>query len=142
MFHSEDGEWMPDAADDMPSPPTSVASEPEIVQGKIFRGCKCPSHQQIYNTWPTQDAELTIAKCMTVCVYCGVDYHRPPTLRQHLRGAKHAKSNISVVRETQGRGSSTTPSWTLKPRQLTSLPARNTRSQSHIDSTDAAPVPW
>jgi hypothetical protein len=115
MFNEEqDSEWLPDIAE--ASPLTSTATEGRAAAGMIHRGCKCPDHQHIYDTWPTSDAELTIAKCMTVCVYCGVDYGRPPTLRMHLRSAKHARNNISVVRETKGKGSSTTPSWIRTPR--------------------------
>jgi hypothetical protein len=136
MFDEEGGEWVPDIADTESSPLTSVASEPDTAGGKIFRGCKCDAHRSIYDDWPTHDAELTIAKCMTVCMYCGVDYRRPPTLRMHLRSArKHAQNNISVVRETMGRGSSDTPSWTLKPRVETANNDRVTRRQAAINST-------
>lgn len=138
MFDGEDGEWAPETADAESSPLTSVASEPDTSEGKIFRGCKCEAHRSIYDNWPMRDAELTIAKCMTVCMYCGVDYRRPPTLRMHLRSArKHAQNNISVVRETMGRGSSDTPSWTLTPRVEMANNARVTRRQAAINSTRA-----
>ena len=142
MFNGDDNEWLPRETNDIPSPDTSAASEPEAVGGKIFKGCKCPNHQQIYNNWPTQDAELTIAKCMTVCVYCGVDYHRPPTLHQHLKGAKHARNNISVVRETLGRGSSTVPSWKLKPSAGIAGDVQTTWTDPAINRTDAPLVLW
>jgi hypothetical protein len=96
------------------SPPTSIASEPHTPVRRIYRSCRCPTHQHIYDDWPTGDAELTIAKCMTVCMYCGVDYGRTTTLRQHLKSARHAQDNIGVVLETRGRGCST-----LRPRALT-----------------------
>jgi hypothetical protein len=142
MFNGDNGEWMPDATEDILSPLTSLASEPEAVRGKIFRGCKCPNHQHIYDNWPTQDAELTIAKCMTVCVYCGMDYHRPPTLRQHLKGAKHPQNNISVVLETKGRGSSTVPSWKHKPPAGIAREVQITPTNPITNSMDAAPIPW
>jgi len=137
MFDEEDSEWMPEMADAEASPLTSVASEPDAAGGKIFRSCKCAAHQRIYDDWPTHGAELTIAKCMTVCMYCGVDYRRPPTLRAHLRSAKkHAQNNISVVRETMGKGSSTTPSWKLIPRTEIANEYRRTRRQTGTNSTN------
>ena len=142
MFNGEDNEWLPMETNEMPSPITSAASEPDVVGGKIFKGCKCPEHQQIYDDWPTQDAELTIAKCMTVCVYCGVDCRRPPSLRLHLKAAKHAQNNISVVRETMGRGSSTVPSWKLKPPPAIASQAQATRIDPATNRTDAPLVLW
>jgi len=137
IFDEEDGEWMPEMADAEASPPTSGASEPDAAGGKIFRSCKCATHQRIYDDWPTYNAELTIAKCMTVCMYCGVDYRRPTTLRMHLRSAKkHAQNNISVVRETMGKGSSTTPSWELMPRTEMANEYRRTRRQTGTNSTN------
>jgi hypothetical protein len=136
MFHGDDGEWVPDMADAESSPLTSVASEPDTTGGKLFRGCRCTEHQPIYDNWPTHDAELTIAKCMTVCMYCGVDYHRAPTLRSHLnKSVKHAPNNISVVRETMGRGSSDTPSWRPKNRVEMATDTRVTRRQAVTNST-------
>ena len=136
VFDEEDGEWMQDREDAESSPLTSVASEPDTAGGKLFRGCRCVEHQPIYDNWPTHDAELTIAKCMTVCMYCGVDYHRAPTLRSHLnKSAKHAPNNISVVRETMGRGSSDTPSWKPKPRGEMATNTRVTRRQAATNST-------
>jgi len=135
MFDEQDNGLMPDMAVTASSPLTSVASEPDTAGGRIFRGCKCAAHQHIYDDWPMHDAELTIAKCMTVCMYCGVDYHRPPTLRMHLRSAKkHAQNNISVVRETMGRGSSDTLSWTPKPRVEITNDVRVTRRQAATNS--------
>jgi hypothetical protein len=58
-----------------------------------------PFHQDVYNDWPTQDAELTIAKCMKICVYCGKDSTVPSELREHMR-KRYARRNISVVVET------------------------------------------
>ncbi|KIW95026.1 uncharacterized protein Z519_03607 [Cladophialophora bantiana CBS 173.52] len=85
-----------------------AVSEPDTAGGRIFRG---------------------------FYMYCGVDYHRPPTLRMHLKSAKkHAQNNISVVRETMGRGSSDTPSWTPKPRVDSANDARVTRRQAATNS--------
>lgn len=115
FIDDNDGRALDPAHDDL-SPLTSPASEPPSTAQTTFKGCKCDAHQQIYDDWPRHDAELTIAKCMTVCVYCGVDYRAASRLRIHLKGQRHAQDNISVVLETKGRGSSTTPSWILKPR--------------------------
>ena len=142
MFNGDDSEWLPKETDEIPSPVTSAASEPEVAGGKIFKGCKCPEHQQIYDSWPTQDAELTIAKCMTVCIYCGVDFRRPPSLRLHLKAAKHAQNNISVVRETMGRGSSTVPSWKPKPPGATTSDTEAPRIDPGTNRTDAPLVLW
>jgi hypothetical protein len=136
MFNDEDSEWMPEMADAEASPPTSVASEPDAAGGKLFRSCKCAAHKRIYDDWPTRDAELTIAKCMTVCMYCGVDYRRPPTLRMHLRSVRHAPNNITVVRETMGRGSSTTPSWKMIPSVEPATTPRRTRRRAITCSTN------
>lgn len=135
IFDDEDSEWMPEMADVEVSPPTSAASEPDAADGKIFKSCKCAAHKRIYDTWPTHDAELTIAKCMTVCMYCGVDYNRPPTLRMHLKSARHAPNNIRVVRETMGRGSSIIPSWKLIPSVEPAATPRRTRRRGITNST-------
>jgi hypothetical protein len=66
MFNDEDNTWIPDTAHDESSPATSVADEPHSATGKVFKRCKCPTQQHIYDDWPTHDAELTIAKCMTI----------------------------------------------------------------------------
>lgn len=137
IFNDDDNTWMPAIAHDDSSLATSIANEPHSESGKIFKGCKCPEHQHIYDDWPTHDAELTIAKCMTICVYCGADCHRPPSLRMHLKAAKHARNNISVVRETMGKGSSTIPSWTAKPPGRNAHRGRNTRSQAITNRADA-----
>lgn len=117
IFNNENyHEWVPDVMQTDPSPLTSVPTGPQTGPRQIHRSCQCAAHEHLYNDWPRRDAELRIAKCMTICMYCGVDYGRPPTLRQHLKSARHAQDNISVVVETQGRGSAATPSWTHKPR--------------------------
>lgn len=73
---------------------------------------------------------------MTICVYCGLDCHRPPSLRMHLKRAKHARNNISVVRETMGKGSSTIPSWTVIPRRENISHGRSTRSRTTTNRAD------
>lgn len=139
MFNDNDNGWIPDTAHAESSPLTSMATGSHTAAGRIFQGCKCPAHQHMYDDWPTRDVELTIAKCMTICVYCGVDYQRPTTLRLHLKSTKHAQNNISVVRGTQGRGSSATPSWTLKPRVGIANHARTTQREPATNGANAAP---
>ena len=77
-----------------------------------WRGCACSSHQAIYKDWPTHNAELTIAQCMRTCIYCGSDFQGASELRKHIKRARYAQRNLSVKRETRGRYSSTTPTWT------------------------------
>jgi hypothetical protein len=42
------------------SSPPSIPTNVRIASSEIYKGCKYPSHQDIYSEWPTQDAELTI----------------------------------------------------------------------------------
>ena len=48
-----DNEWLPHMAEDEASLPTSKATDPHTVQWNIGRDCRCPSHQELYNDWPT-----------------------------------------------------------------------------------------
>lgn len=137
VFNNSDDEHLSNTAQIESSPHTSLASEPRSRVRRIYKGCRCPAHQHIYDDWPLRDADLTIAKCMTVCVYCGVDFGRPPTLRQHLKSARHAADNIGVVLETRGRGSSTTPSWKLRPRVRSPQPDQTTRAVATTNRTNA-----
>lgn len=139
IFNDNEDVWIPDTAHAELSPLTSLATDPYIAAGRTFKGCKCPTHQHLYDDWPTRDVKLTIAKCMTICVYCGVDYQRATTLRLHLKCAKHAQDNISIVRGTQGRGSSATPSWALKPRVVAANHARATQREPATNGANAAP---
>lgn len=108
LANDNDSEWIYNTAEDAPSPPTSMVTDTHTALGKIFKGCKCPSHQQIYNDWPTDNAELTIAQCMKTCVYCGSDFPTAAELRKHLKRMKYARRNLSVFLETRGSNSSTT----------------------------------
>ena len=102
---------MQDREDAESSPLTSVVSKPDTAGGKLFRGYRYIEHQPIYDNWPTYNAELTIAKYITIYIYYGIDYYRAPILRSYLnKSAKHAPNNISIIQETIGRGSSDTPS--------------------------------
>lgn len=138
-------EWLRGIEGDEPSPPTSMATDTRMAHGTIYKGCRCPAHQDIYNDWPTQDAELRIAKCMRICVYCGKDFPVAAELRKHMRKVpEYAQRNLTVYMEPGGRATASTPAWT-RTRQ-TEPPAgrpesRTTRSRSTIDSTDATPPP-
>jgi hypothetical protein len=104
-------EWLCNPIEVEPSPPTSMATDTCTAIGKIYKGCRCPPHQEIYSDWPTQDAELTISKCMRICVYCGKDFSFAAELRKHMR-RKYTKRNLTVNLEIRGKWSNFTPSWT------------------------------
>ncbi len=122
-------EWITGPEEEEPSPLTSMATDTNTAQGTIYKGCRCPEHQDIYSNWPTQDAELTVALCMKVCVYCGKDYEITAELRKHMR-KKYAKHNLNVVHETRGKHSSAIPGWTRLATSSGRPEPRATRSQS------------
>ena len=95
-------EWLRNIEGDEPSPPTSMATDTRTAGGRLFKGCRCPSYQDIYNDWPTQDAELRIAKCMRVCVYCGKDFENAAVMRGHMKRI-YARKNITISPNPRGR---------------------------------------
>ncbi|KAK9445095.1 hypothetical protein VB005_01558 [Metarhizium brunneum] len=97
MANNDDNEWPfgPPVAE--ASPITSMATDTRTARGIIFKGCRCTSHQDIYSDWPIQDAELTIAKCMRICVYCGKDFETASALRGHMRRYNVRKSREIVL---------------------------------------------
>lgn len=149
-----DAEWLPHIAEDERSIPTSKATGLPTTQWAVYKGCKCPQHQDIYSTWPLQDAEVKIARCMKVCMYCGDDFTSAADLRKHLKRQKYARRNISVYQEPREKWGKTTPGWISKPhggtraRRRGSEPpaptpnARMTRSQSLTHRTNAGTPPW
>jgi len=151
---SNDSEWIYNSAEAAPSPPTSMATDTRTALGKIYKGCRCPSHQEIYSDWPTHNAELTIAQCMKICVYCGRDFLTAAELRKHMKKIKYAERNLGICQETRGKGSSTTPAWTPRHHTETPIPrsdseplvlppdARTTRSQSVTNSANGIPRLW
>jgi hypothetical protein len=134
-----DDVWLYGPPDDDPSPQTSMVTDPRTAGGRIYKGCTCPEHQEIYTDWPTRDADLTVAQCMKVCMYCGKDFTATTELRKHLRASKYTKHNLAVRIETRGSGSSLIPSWTHRPRTkppITLSEARRTRTRSRIERDD------
>ncbi|CRG90417.1 putative RNA-directed DNA polymerase from transposon BS [Talaromyces islandicus] len=89
-----------------------MATDTRTALGRIYKGCKCPSHQEIYSDWPTHNAELTIAQCMRICVYCGKDFALASEVRKHMRRYHCSQQNVKIRLETLGRGSSKIPAWT------------------------------
>lgn len=146
-------EWIYNTVEDGPSPPTSMATDARTALGTIYKGCKCPSHQEIYSNWPTHNAELTIAQCMKICVYCGRDYTTAAELRKHMRRLDYARCNIRIRQETRGKGSAIIPAWITRHHKETPIrrsdseppirppDARMTRSQSLTNSANGAPRP-
>lgn len=140
-------DWLHDTVETARSPPTSLATDTRTAHGTIYKGCKCPSHQEIYSNWPTQDAELTIAQCMKTCVYCGSDFNVAADLRKHLKRLKYARRNISICQGIFSKHVSDTPAWTPKETSTHrsgsepfTLPSnlRITRSQSFTNGTNGA----
>jgi hypothetical protein len=147
MANNEDA-WIHNTIEVAPSPPTSMATDTRTAKGNIYKGCNCPSHQEIYSSWPTHNAELTIAQCMKICVYCGRDFTGAGDLRKHLRKMDYARRNITVRFETR-YSAATTPAWTTTSiHRSDSEPltrpsnARITRSQSFTNSANEAPRLW
>ena len=139
-------DWLYGPTEIEPSPLTSMATDTRTALGTIYKGCNCPSHQEIYKEWPIRNAELTIARCMRVCVYCGKDFSVAAALRQHMRKRpEYAQRNLTVRTEAAGMGSSSTPGWTSRLRAESPSPrplTRVTRSQSLTNSTNVARQSW
>ncbi|EED12027.1 conserved hypothetical protein [Talaromyces stipitatus ATCC 10500] len=106
--------WIYDTAEVEPSPITSLATDTRTALGRIYKGCHCPEHQEIYSDWPAHNAELTIVQCMKICVYCGKDFAVAAELRKHMRKHHCASQNLRIRVETTGRGSSKTPAWIVR----------------------------
>jgi hypothetical protein len=130
------------------SVPTSMATNTRTAQGSIYKACHCSEHQEIYSNWPTRDAELRIAHCMRICMYCGKDFAVAAELRRHIKRKKEYSWRNLTVRLEGGKHDALTPEWIPRPprtrvsrsRSPTRLRTRAARSQSLIDSPDATPV--
>lgn len=104
-----DNDWLPHIAEDEASVQISKPTDPSMAQSTLHKGCKCPAHQEIYNNWPTQDAELTIAQCMKTSLYCGNNFRSASEVRRHLRRMKYSLRNLMVYQEIPGKLNRTTP---------------------------------
>ena len=118
MTSNIDGERVYNMAELAPSPPTSMATGTRTALGKIYKGCKCPSHQEIYSDWPTHNAELIVGRCMKICVYCGNVFPTAGLLRRHLKTMKYARRNLTVCEGERGGFSTTAPGWIPRPLTL------------------------
>lgn len=134
---NNDTESLPNDPRTAGSTPTSLATNTHTAQGNIYKSCRCPQHQEVYSTWPTHNAELTIAHCMKTCMYCGKDFSTAGALRKHIRKVEYAQRHLTVRSETPGRGGAPTPGWTHRPPAESSI-----RSPFCTDSPDAAPNTW
>jgi hypothetical protein len=137
-----DPDWLCNVPETGPSPLTSMATETRTASG-IFKGCKCPSHQDIYENWPKRNANLTISNCMRTCVYCGKDFPKASEVRLHLKSLTYLKRNLEVNRVSNGRNKAPTPSWT--PRTSTASPVgrpdQRPRRRILISSASTTPSP-
>ncbi|KAM3537313.1 hypothetical protein ARSEF1564_009766 [Beauveria bassiana] len=77
--------WVDEAEEDEPSPLTSMVTDTRTAQGQIYKACNYPEHQEIYSNWPTENAELTIARYIKTCIYYGKDFEVAADLRKHIR---------------------------------------------------------
>jgi hypothetical protein len=152
MISNDTTDWPLEMLETEISTTTSLATDTRAAQGIIYKGCRCPQHQEIYNNWPTQDANLNIASCMKVCTYCGKDFPSTPNLRKHMTRTECKPRNLEIDIGRPGGKSSSTPSWTFKdPEPGTAQPTpepeslspnhRTTRSQALVNSTTTAPYP-
>ncbi|KAG9229503.1 hypothetical protein BJ875DRAFT_523146 [Amylocarpus encephaloides] len=124
------------------------------LHGTVETARSPPTSLEIYSNWPYLNAELTIAQCMKICVYCGKDFQSAAELRKHMKKSEYARRNLRIQHETRGRGSSNTPAWTsirstgtpiqrsdsepVIPRPTACM----TRSQSVINSANGAERLW
>jgi hypothetical protein len=128
------------------SPLTSVATDPQTAQGTVFRACRCPEHQDIYNNWPTQNANLNIVGCMKICPYCGKDCHSTTNLRKHIVRREYKGNNLTINTGKPGRQPLiNVPSWTdRQPEPQTSqqnLSASNPSASNPSASNPSASIP-
>ncbi|EER40636.1 conserved hypothetical protein [Histoplasma capsulatum H143] len=92
--------------------PTFMATNTRTGQRGLYKACRCSEYQKIYSTWPVEDAELTIAHCMKICMYCGKDFPVAAELHKHLKFKKeHVVRNLTV-RPAGGKYGAPNPRWT------------------------------
>ncbi|KAM0742772.1 hypothetical protein ACQRIT_002949 [Beauveria bassiana] len=141
LADNHEGNWLntnTEPAEEEPSPLTSTATDTLVASGNIFKGCNCPAHQELYDGWPRLDAELTIARCMKTCVYCGKDWPDACLLRKHIRRV-YGSRNITVAFDL-GKGSNLTPGWTPMGAPTDVAPRQERRSTRRRQNTDTNPA--
>ena len=140
MSNILDMEWPQQGEETGPSPLTSIATDPRTATRRVYKACRCPEHEGVYDNWPTQDAELTIVKCMKICMYCGKDFRGATELRRHIHeGLKYAKRNLRVRYGPQVTRGLREPGWVYKSRadiSFNHLRTRSNRSRLLADGTD------
>ncbi|KAJ9137654.1 Endonuclease/exonuclease/phosphatase [Pleurostoma richardsiae] len=123
-------DWLNNPEVEEPSPPTSMATDTRTAQGTIYKGCKCPEHQDIYSDWPTQDAELTIALCMKY----NVQKSRDVVLASLFRNPRVLEYDILAIQEPWRNPFINTTYHPLKTHfQLTYLDDTATRACLYIN---------
>ena len=129
-----DFEWPQQGEGTGPSPLTSIATDPRTATGKVYRSCRCEEHRGIYDSWPLQDAELTIVKCMKICMYCGKDFATASEMRRHIhRTGWYAKRNLKVKYGMQIIQNSSAPGW--EPISQADISSGRVRTRSNRNRT-------
>jgi hypothetical protein len=149
LDHADEGDWLNTITvntqgEPEPSPLTSMATDPRTTQGALYKPCKCPEHQDIYSDWPTEDAELIIAKCMRTCMYCGKEVHFAADLRKHINNSNiYTDRNLKAVAgPVGGKQLTLTPGWVRRENtERTGSRRRAQRAWNNTltDSTNVAP---
>uniref|UniRef100_A0A093V791 JmjC domain-containing histone demethylation protein 1 n=1 Tax=Talaromyces marneffei PM1 TaxID=1077442 RepID=A0A093V791_TALMA len=68
----------------------------------VIPGCNCPSHREIFDAWPKNNAILRVSSCMRICPYCGTRHSNASRLRKHLKGYTYRSRNLTVEAEHAG----------------------------------------
>jgi hypothetical protein len=140
MSNVFDFEWLQQETG--PSPLTSIATDPRTAAGRVYKSCRCPTHQGLYDNWPTENAELTIVKCMKICMYCGKDFRTAAEVRRYIHeGLKYAKRNLRVRYGPQVTRGLHEPGWahisqTDMPFGYERLRLRSNRNRLLADGAD------
>lgn len=119
--------------------PAIVETNPVTTHG-IYKACTCPEHQAIYDTWPTRDADLYIAVCMTICPYCGHDSKTPGNLKKHMARMECPSRNLEIKAGRPEKNSPDPPKWESKdtgPRSSQPSTEPQDRLQTSYAATDS-----
>ena len=135
-------EWPQQNRETGPSPLTSIATDPRTAAGRVYKSCQCPSHQELYDNWPLQDAELKIVKCMKICMYCGKDFTSASEMRRHIHtGLKYARRNLKVDYGRRMIRNETEPGWRQLSRAEMSFSHLRTRSNCNRPPANGTNLP-